>query len=652
MRRFVKLTAVLVCLGLTGLAVAEIKFGAETHFDHGKGKIEDNLSLIKDGKITFVRDDYRWDAVEAKKGEYALTEQYRRTLDAMYTRGITPLVTLCYGHPLYEKSGYPSTPESLEAFTRYAEAMVRNMQKPRYVEIWNEWDGGTGMDKKFGRGNVEGYVALAKAVYPRLKAIDPDITVVGGSFTSIGYLESALKLGLADCCDALSLHTYNYQEVPSAAAPEEWYVRMLRDNEMFAKYFGGKKPRVIVTEMGWPTHIGPMSITESMQAAHVSRLAFLSAIVPNLENVMWYDFQNDGNDCYDSENNFGLVRADLTPKPSWYALRDSIAVLDSAQSVVREKTDDPALWMLRIKKKDGADAIVLWTSLDEALLQVELKGPAQSVQMRHAGRSALPKNWGFYDWTDEREKGVQADHFSVTVGNLPVIVEGKDLAQASVARVRHRSFDERQRAQSRALRLPAQGAVATPVGAKPYVIENKTGAGYEPLSEKWAGAEDLSTSFYIQYDDKNLYWTITVHDDVFSQAFLGDSTWNADGIQMALKTSPNAGDGDRTEFDLALTSEGAKLFLRSNRLGLPTGPSDLIPAEIKRDGKDTIYKITIPAKALKLEKWDAGMMFTASFLVNDADQDPKIRRGFLQWGSGIGNGRKPELYNLVVLAKD
>lgn len=653
MRRFLTLTFLSACLGLCNLLTAQTQIGTSVHFAFGQGKLEDNLALIKQAGIRFVRDEYNWSSVEGKKGEYVIDPRFTRWIEKTHAAGMTPLVVLCYGNPHYEGGSYPTTPESIEAYTRYAEAVVRSMpNQKRYVEIWNEWDGGCGMDKRHGKGNVDAYVALIKAVYPRLKAIDPDITVLGGSFCSVGVLESALKKGLANSCDALSLHTYNYEEVLSAGAPEDWAARMERVNQMLTAYYPGKNPRLFVTEMGWPTHIGAMGSTEVMQAAHASRFAFLAATTPNLECAAWYDFQNDGNDCYSSENNFGLVRSDLTPKPSWYALRDTISVLSGAQSVVREKTSDAGLWMLRIKKKDGNDSVVLWSSLDESLLQVELEGPAQAVQMRHAGRASVPRDWGFYDWVDERDQGVRADRFSITVGNLPVIIEGKDLSQAHVARVRHCPFDERKRAQSKALRLPSQGVVATPKGTQPYVIENKTGAGYIQCVKPWEGPDDLSYSFHIQYDEKNVYWTITVSDDIFSQAFAGDETWNADGIQMALQTSPNAGDGDRTEFDLALTSQGTKLFLRSNRLGLPAGISDLIPAEVKREGKNTVYHITIPAKALKLEKWEAGMMFTASFLVNDADQDSKVRRGYLQWGSGIGLGRKPELYNLVVLAKE
>jgi len=63
----------------------------------------------------------------------------------------------------------------------------------------------------------------------------------------------------------------------------------------------------------------------------------------------------------------------------------------------------------------------------------------------------------------------------------------------------------------------------------------------------------------------------------------------------------------------------------------------------------TTYPFRIPARLLKLEKFEPEQMFTASFLVNDADADPTVRRGFMQWGGGIGAGRDCNQYQLVYL---
>ena len=111
----------------------------------------------------------------------------------------------------------------------------------RLYEIWNEWDIGIGLPKPYRKGgSPEDYVRLLKAVYPRIKAVDPDVTVIAGASTSggvkKGWLEAIVKLGALDYCDAISIHSYNYNEKfpqrgPEACStwmktlPQEWPTR-------------------------------------------------------------------------------------------------------------------------------------------------------------------------------------------------------------------------------------------------------------------------------------------------------------------------------------------------------------------------------------------------------------------------------------------
>ena len=625
----------------------DFEIGVACHFAFGRGELERNLDMIKAAGVGIVRDEYNWSTVEQKKGEYRIGEDFLAYLRALEERNLLPQVVLCYANALYDDNGYPVSPEAVEAYTKYAEYVLSHLSaRPRIVEIWNEWDGGCGMDPAKGKGKLEDYINLLKAVYPRLKAIDPDCIVLGGSFCSTGLLQQALEMGLAENCDAVSLHTYNYEEVFSAAAPEEWYRRMLRVTENFKKRYGIP---VFISEMGYPSHIGPKSVTEEAQADRLARLFLLGSTIEDIVNVTWYDFQCDGDKYDSSEDNFGIVKTDLTPKAAYFVLSDVAEFLKSARFEGFECRNEDGLWVLRYKIGDE-DAIVAWSELDDARIQIIFHATGiERVNMRHFGRMDFERRWGFYDWVDARDAGIQQEKFSVTVGNMPLVIRGKGLADAEIDRVVHRPWDERLRFKVDRLKLPGGGIIATAQDAPERVYHRNQASDYTRVTTDWQGARDLSFAFSVSYRKDKMIWKINVEDDVFSQNFRDGETWNADGIQFAIQTHPNSGEDDRTEFDLALVDGRAQVFLRSNRINAPNEITTLIPARVKRNGSCTSYEFEISADLLKVPAFESGQMYTATFLVNDADADPLVRRGYIRWGDGIGTGRNCNLYQLIYL---
>ena len=208
----------------------DFQLGACAHFSFGWGQVNANCAMIKNAGIVSVRDCCEWAAAEREKGKLELSAGYRNILAEMDHAGLKQFNILCYSNKFYDKNDYPTSPEAIEGFIRYSEAMVKAMSPGRrVVEIWNEWDGGTGMPLEFyGHGDPERYLKLIQAVYPRLKKLDPNVKVISGAFTSAGVVEKLLGMGLMNSCDAVALHTYNYQEIMTPDAPEKWYARMQR----------------------------------------------------------------------------------------------------------------------------------------------------------------------------------------------------------------------------------------------------------------------------------------------------------------------------------------------------------------------------------------------------------------------------------------
>lgn len=440
-----------VCLLLFALCIANAAVaradrfivGACTHFCQYKGVLERNLESIKQAGIASIRDEVVWAALEREKGKLVMPEAYDTYVRRVAEEGLSVLLILNYANRFYDDGDRPRSPEAIEGFCRYAEFVVRHFGSDvRLYEVWNEWDIGIGLPKKYNKGgSPEDYVKLLKAVYPRIKAVDPGITVMAGASTSggvkRGWLEEIIKLGALDYSDAISIHSYNYNEPFPQRGPEACAAWMIGVQQMLRGYNDGKDVPFYVTEMGWPTHVGRGGTDPQLSASYLARLYLLAKTSPSFKGLWWYDFQDDGWDPKYNEHNFGLVRPDLTPKPSYHVLADIAPIAVDGRYVDRLATSDESLWVLRFKMGEE-DCWALWSADDtdrQVILQTDF--PDRPPTIRQAGHNAYPMHWGFRDWTN-RGSPYAPNRLSVVVGHRPTLI-GTDLSGVSIVEIISRS---------------------------------------------------------------------------------------------------------------------------------------------------------------------------------------------------------------------
>lgn len=413
--------------------------GACTHFSQGKGLLERNIESLKQAGITSIRDEVGWGSVEREKGKLVMPERYDAYVRKAAAKGLDVLLILDYANGFYDDGDRPRSPEAIEGFCRYAEFVVRHFGKDvRLYEIWNEWDIGIGLPERHNKGgSAQDYVELLKAVYPRIKAVDPGVTVIAGASTSgavkKGWLEDVVKLGALDFCDAISIHSYNYSDKFPERGPEACSAWMTGVQEMLRTRNDGKDVPFYVTEMGWPTHVGKHGTEPELSASYLARLYLLARTSPSFAGIWWYDFQDDGWNPQYNEDNFGLVRPDLTPKPAYHVMADIAPVVAGGEFVRRVDTKDENLWILRFKV-GSKDCWALWSADDmdrQVILQTE--SADRPVMIQQTGSDARLVNWGFRDWTSRRSESA-ANQLSLVVGSRPVLI-GDDLAGVSVAEV-------------------------------------------------------------------------------------------------------------------------------------------------------------------------------------------------------------------------
>jgi hypothetical protein len=419
--------------------------GVCAHFGQHKGYLPGNLSLMKQAGIVSFRDELGWRSLERVKGQLQMPPEYEHFISEAVRRGLEPMLILDYGNPFYDNGDKPLSAEAVEAFVRYSEFVVGHFRgKVRHYEVWNEWDIGIGGTTP---GSAETYAKLLAAVYPRIKKADPSIIVYGGAMTPggirNGWLERMLKAGALKSLDQVSIHTYNYSASGRERSPEAWAGWMREVQSLISKYADGKEYPLVVTEMGWPTQVDRRGTPPAVSGDYLARMYLLGRTVPTLKGIWWYDFQDDGWQPKYNEDNFGIVRPDLTPKPGYFALADVSNVVGWGAYLGRIETKDPDIWALRFRTPDGKDVLAVWSVHEDDGWQIVLRntGKLAPVVMKEVGGGSVNRSWGARSWGDSRTVAAVPDELHLVVRGTPWLISG-DLAGVTISEVKKREQPE------------------------------------------------------------------------------------------------------------------------------------------------------------------------------------------------------------------
>jgi len=275
--------------------------------------------------VQSVRVDAPWASIEVARGRYEIPAWLETAVDAARQHGVQPLLILEYGHPLYG-TDKPRTEVAIAAFAAYAAFVVKHFAgRVRLFDLWNEWDAHTGRTTE---GSADDYVALARRVYPAIKAANPDAVVLTGGITSFGlkrgWMERFFALGGAAFVDGVSLHPYNFDE-RTANTPEAAIAELDRVNVLAAS--AGRMLPIYVTELGYPTFTGRGGVSRETAAAYLARFVLLASTRPYVAGVWWYCLRDQGSDPANKEHNFGVLDSALRAKPAADALRSVSTLL-------------------------------------------------------------------------------------------------------------------------------------------------------------------------------------------------------------------------------------------------------------------------------------------------------------------------------------
>lgn len=299
----------------------------------GHALMDRAASMAQAAGVKWSREEFSWSRIETKPGEYNF-DFYDVVVDTARRHGIRVYGLLAY----WSRWTEPYTEQGIDDFCKWARATVRHFKdRVKHWEIYNE------PNIFFWSGPRELYPVLMKKCYAAIKEEDPEAEVLAISTAGIdrAFIQRCLD---ADApFDILTIHPYR-----------GWLLdaKFMRELENVADMVGGRP--VWITEMGWSTQIG--ATDERTQAQLLAR-CYLSAVASGAcQNVSWYDFRNDGTDPFYNEANFGTLRRDLTPKPSYRALATVCRTLAEGEPRARHDEFGDGVCALEM-----GDALALWS---------------------------------------------------------------------------------------------------------------------------------------------------------------------------------------------------------------------------------------------------------------------------------------------------
>lgn len=173
----------------------------------------------------------------------------------------------------------------------------------------------------------------------------------------------------------------------------------------------------------------------------------------------------------------------------------------------------------------------------------------------------------------------------------------------------------------------------------------------------WGGVPDLSGEVYAMYDDENFYLAAKVRDNVHFGADSQKRLWAQDCVQFSFSpgdkgSSPitefavslcDGADGEKTEIERYLSAVSSAEDYDLKNIGKTE-------AVISHSGENTlIYEIKVPWSEIFPKDYKIADSLNFSMLI--ADNDGTGRRGWLEFGRGIGDSKDASRFKKVMLVK-
>jgi GH35 family endo-1,4-beta-xylanase len=304
-------------------------------------KIKRSLEMVREMGASWIVEYFPWAYYEPAPGRFDWTHA-DLVVDHARRQGLTVIARLGF----VPEWARPDPEQQVTTFTyldrshysdfaAYARAFAEHFRgRVAHLVIWNE----PNISLEWGYRPVDpaGYTDLLRAVYPEIKAANPDTSVLGGALAptlapegdpegmnDLVYLQQMLDAGAGEVMDGLAVHAYGWQAHPDAPADPDAVnfsrTELLRQKLVDAGY--ADMP-IFITEGGWNDHPRWTKAVQPSQRAAYSVRAYQKARQewPWCEAVVLWAFRYP-RPTNTFQDYFTFVTTDFTPKPIYYAVQ-------------------------------------------------------------------------------------------------------------------------------------------------------------------------------------------------------------------------------------------------------------------------------------------------------------------------------------------
>jgi len=377
--------------------------------------------------VHWLRVHFSWRSIEESNDVFNFS-RWDTYVENCTTHNIKIIAMLNYPPAwLDESTDNYVPPESINHYLDYVNRTVRRYKDTVAAwEIWNEPN-----LERFWDGPIEHFYDLFDEAVDLIHDIDPDLYIVGSSFSSAASgwmppnLDDMFKAGVMDHVDAISIHFYNFD-------PDTNYQAIKQHVIVGEKY--GFKGDYLVTELGNPTggtypHMVSM---EKLAENVIKSLVIASAL--QIKTFIWYCTKDSGDDAADprdSERWFGLMYNNYIWKKAAYAFSLFSKFCSNSEyrpDLIKKEGGISATDLMAslYRQEDGTSTLVMWyapTLYESGTVRVTLD------------LSAIKGNILIHNIYKGTNKTLD-DNF-VEVGDVPVFLtfQAKDISDIIILKV-------------------------------------------------------------------------------------------------------------------------------------------------------------------------------------------------------------------------
>jgi hypothetical protein len=271
--------------------------------------------MLAQAGVRWLRGFYEWQTVQPKEG-YWNWSLYDHLVENARINKIHLTGVFAYLTPWASADGgtrrFPI--KNIQFWRDYIAGMVgRYHSDIKYWEVWNEVNGSFSEN-----GDTETYATLVREAFDTAKKGDPSAKIgLSVANFDVGFLDAAIKAGARDHFDFVCVHPYEKMGALTSGGESAFLGMATQLRTMLAANDQSSQIPLWITEIGSEVPITRSDALDRTQASLLAK-AYILAIASGFQRVFWFEARGPS---YGKDSDLGLIREDMTPRPSLAALK-------------------------------------------------------------------------------------------------------------------------------------------------------------------------------------------------------------------------------------------------------------------------------------------------------------------------------------------